>query len=80
MDLGNKFDLDAARKHADTGGLMNTTKWLHAALDEIERLQDLIDKPTWEMTNERIEAIKHAGKCLGFFDVFRAMLEEAEQR
>ena len=39
MDLGNKFDLDAARKHADTGGLMNTTKWLHAALDEIERLR-----------------------------------------
>ena len=34
------FDLQSARKHADTGGLMNTTKWLHAALDEIERLQD----------------------------------------
>ena len=27
------FDLQAARHHADTGGLMNTTKWLHAALD-----------------------------------------------
>ena len=33
------FDLQAARHHADTGGLMNTTKWLHAALDEIEQLQ-----------------------------------------
>lgn len=35
--MESKFDLAAARHHADTGGLMNTTKWLHAALDEIER-------------------------------------------
>lgn len=42
--------------------------------------------PTWEMTKERIEAIKYAGECLGFFDipnktgdVLRAMLEEAKR-
>lgn len=33
------FDMKRARHHADTGDLMKTTKWLYAALDEIERLQ-----------------------------------------
>ena len=62
------FDLQAARHHADTGGLMNTTKWLHAALDEIEqqaaRIKELeeanrnIDKRRDEMAAfiERLEA------------------------
>ena len=70
MDLGNKFDLDAARKHADTGGLMNTTKWLHAALDEIERLRsenrELKKTDVWandvikehESLNARIKALE----------------------
>lgn len=34
------FDLKAARKHADADGLMGTTKWLYAACDEVERLQN----------------------------------------
>jgi len=66
--LESKFDLAAARHHADTGGLMNTTKWLHAALDEIEqqaaRIKELeeanrnIDKRRDEMAAfiERLEA------------------------
>jgi cell division septum initiation protein DivIVA len=29
------FDMKAAYRHADTGDLMKTTKWLYAALDEI---------------------------------------------
>lgn len=68
--MGNKFDLDAARKHADTGGLMNTTKWLHAALDEIERLRsenrELKKTDVWandvikehESLNARIKALE----------------------
>jgi hypothetical protein len=32
-----KFDMQKARRYADTGDLMKTTKWLYHALDEIDR-------------------------------------------
>lgn len=56
--MGNKFDLDAARKHADTGGLMNTTKWLHAALDEIERLRNLNRDLEARLGNEQVATMQ----------------------
>jgi hypothetical protein len=31
------FDMQKARRYADTGDLMKTTKWLYHALDEIDR-------------------------------------------
>jgi len=54
--LESKFDLAAARHHAYTGGLMNTTIWLHAALDEIERLQERIQEIEGWLVEETAKA------------------------
>ena len=69
------FDLQAARHHADTGGLMNTTKWLHAALDEIERQAARIKE--LEEANRNID--KRRDEMAAFIERLEAAFLKARQ-